>query len=622
MFKAAQWNAHYEEWVSINASATVLSWIKDGVPLPFLQVPASFELPNRSLSSTQAAFVDSELAVLLQSGAVRHSAQKPFCISPIGCVPKKNKSLRLIVDLRKLNESCPCPAFQYEDINAVLNIVQPDDRLYTIDLKNGYHHLAVHPDFHKYLGFAWRGNYYVWQVIPFGLAVSPYFFCKTIRQVIKYVRATGIRISAYVDDFIQAGTVDSIGQEKDFVLRLFARLGFTINVDKSDLVPSTEQTHIGFVISTVNSDNQVWIRIPGARIHRLRHDLRRALHKGSLTARALARIAGQCVSMAKAIVPAKLLLRNLYRLLSTRVTWQDVLCLDKGCVSDLQWWISALQSWNGAAAPSRKIDLQVTSDASAVGWGGHCRDMDAQGHWTTRVAHQSSNYRELLALLLTQLTFLDSLKNNSVQFLCDNVTAVAYVNFQGGPSPELTALAQTIWAVALDNNMTITAKHLAGLQNARADGLSRLSPKYEWKLHPRLWAYLDTLWGPHTVDRFASLLTAQLPRYNSLYQDPLSEGVDALAQGNWGSENNFVNCPFRLLPRVLDTVVHQGAVATVIAPWWPSQHWFNRLLNLTVAPPVRLPKASSCLRRMGAVPEPLRNRHWHLYAFRISACRQ
>ncbi len=53
--------------------------------------------------------------------------------------------------------------------------------------------------------------------------------------------------------------------------------------------------------------------------------------------------------------------------------------LDAGTISDLEWWIGALDSWNGAAAPSRKIDLQVTSDASAAAWGGHCQDMDAQG---------------------------------------------------------------------------------------------------------------------------------------------------------------------------------------------------------------------------------------------------
>ena len=98
----------------------------------------------------------------------------------------------------------------------------------------------------------------------------------------------------------------------------------------------------------------------------------------------------------------------------------------------------------------------------------------------------------------TLQTFISTLKGKHVLFLCDNVTAVAYVNFQGGPSPELTTLAQAVWGVALENNITITAKHLAGSANGRADGLSRLPPSYEWKMHPKLWTYLDKIWGPQT----------------------------------------------------------------------------------------------------------------------------
>ena len=617
MFLAGQWCKQAAKWESIGTSPTVLSWIQEGVRLPFLVEPEPFELPNKPLSPAQSAFIDTELASLVSSGAIRICSFKPVCVSPIWCVPKK-KSFRLVIDLRRLNLSCPCPAFQYEGISSVLDSVKAKDQLATIDLKNGYHHLSVHKDFHRYLGFKWRNKYYTWQVIPFGLAVSPYYFCKSIRQVIKYLRTQGIRISAYVDDFILAATPEAVVRQRDFVLQVLADLGFTINTEKSSLTPSCSQVHIGYRISTDNPDNQVWISIPKERIRQLRHDINRLLNKGQGTARALARIAGQCVSMALAIIPAKLLIRNLYRLLQSRSSWQDILVLDPGTKSDLLWWTSALKYWNGAAAPRRSIDLQVTSDASAVAWGGHCNNQEAQGFWTPDVTRQSSNYRELMAILLCLLTFLDFLRCKSVQFLSDNVTAVAYVNFQGGPSPELTRIAQTIWTIALENQMTICAKHLAGLHNGRADGLSRLSPQYEWQLNPHLWMYLDTLWGPHSVDRFASLITTQLPRYNSRYQDPYSEAVDALAQDNWQQENNYVNCPFRLLPRVLDVIVQQQALATVIAPWWPSQPWFHRLKALTIAPPLRIPNTRQTFRSvLGRTPEPRKNRCWKLYAWRV-----
>ena len=64
--------------------------------------------------------------------------------------------------------------------------------------------------------------------------------------------------------------------------------------------------------------------------------------------------------------------------------------------------------------------------------------------------------------------------------------------------------------------------------------------------------------GQH-VDRFADANNHLLPTYNSLFFDPTTSGVDALAQQNLGSENNFVNAPFALIPQVLKII------ATIIA---------------------------------------------------------
>ena len=41
------------------------------------------------------------------------------------------------------------------------------------------------------------------------------------------------------------------------------------------------------------------------------------------------------------------------------------------------------------------IDKPLFTDASGSGWGAVCDNIEAAGKWNTRVAHQSSNYREL-----------------------------------------------------------------------------------------------------------------------------------------------------------------------------------------------------------------------------------
>ena len=195
---------------------------------------------------------------------------------------------------------------------------------------------------------------------------------------------------------------------------------------------------------------------------------------------------------------------------------------------------------------------------------------------------------------------------------------MAYINVQGGSSQQLTNVAKNIWELALNNNITISAKFLAGKDNIQADYLSRLSPQYEWQLHPNMWRYIDCSWGPHTIDRFATMLNTQLSVYNSRFMDPFSAGIDALAQADWGEHNNYVNAPFRLLPQVIDTVLTQKAVATVIAPWWPGQTWTRKLLEMSTEPPIHIPNLRQTFIATSVMPEPRKNYRWKLYAWRIS----
>ena len=89
-----------------------------------------------------------------------------------------------------------------------------------------------------------------------------------------------------------------------------------------------------------------------------------------VSARALAKVAGQCIAMTKAIVPGKLLLCNIYRVIASRTDWQDKhLKLTIGAKKDLEWWLGALKGWNGAPLCSYPVDIQVETDASASGWG-------------------------------------------------------------------------------------------------------------------------------------------------------------------------------------------------------------------------------------------------------------
>ncbi|GFO01091.1 enzymatic polyprotein [Plakobranchus ocellatus] len=143
--------------------------------------------------------------------------------------------------------------------------------------------------------------------------------------------------------------------------------------------------------------------------------------------------------------------------------------------------------------------------------------------------HNSSNMREISAVLLCLQSFKPALLGKRVQILTHKVSCAAYINFEGGMHADLSNVATHIWSAALKNNLTISAKWLAGKQHTMPDYLSRLDNKYKWKIHPNLFCYLDNIWGPHTMDRFACKNSTQYARYNSLFLDPTS-GVDAFSQ--------------------------------------------------------------------------------------------
>ena len=106
--------------------------------------------------------------------------------------------------------------------------------------------------------------------------------------------------------------------------------------------------------------------------------------------------------------------------------------------------------------------------------------------------------------------------------------------------------------------------------------MSKWTDGDDWMVHPRIFAELDAAWGPHTVDRFASHMNHLTPRFNSRFWCPGTEGVNAFAF-DWRRDNNWVNTPFGLIPRVLQHMHACGASGTLIVPHWISRPWWPML---------------------------------------------
>ena len=80
----------YHAWVKIETNQQVLQWIKEGVPLPFQAQFEPFFEPNHWLNGGQNNFICNEIKLLLNTGAIEICTSLPYCVNPLGCVPKKS----------------------------------------------------------------------------------------------------------------------------------------------------------------------------------------------------------------------------------------------------------------------------------------------------------------------------------------------------------------------------------------------------------------------------------------------------------------------------------------------------------------------------------------------------
>ena len=105
--------------------------------------------------------------------------------------------------------------------------------------------------------------------------------------------------------------------------------------------------------------------------------------------------------------------------------------------------------------------------------------------------------------------------------------------------------------------------------NEKADFLSRIVDHDDWYLNHTVFAWLDAMWGPHTVDRFADCNNRQSPCFNSSCWTPGSKAVDTFTT-DWSNENNWWCPPVSLTPRVIAHAQVCRAKGTLIVPEWKS----------------------------------------------------
>jgi hypothetical protein len=320
-----------------------------------------------------------------------------------------------------------------------------------------------------------------------------------------------------------------------------------------------------------------------------------------------------------------------------RASWSGVVTLHQGCVAELDWWLRNLDRVNGSGirprAPDSNVDGCIFTDASDTGAGAVLLIEGPEAAASSLVAalrrvgpanlsrasartrlragiefvfqfpagleDESSTHRELWGVVAFILLACSLLAGGRHRLVMDNLGGVLilggfvppfavggktwgeYVS-GGSPKPGLQALAAQVFDLQDEHGFVLIPEWRPRDQNVRADYLSHASTMrhHDYRLRSRSFQTVDRMWGPHTVDRFATAGHEQLlaaphtGRFCSRYFHPDAEWTDAFTI-SWAGEDNWCFPP---TPKIGECVGHMRrsqALGTVVvpashgwAPWW------------------------------------------------------
>ena len=232
-----------EAWSALTADQWVTSIIDKGYFIPFsidppLTLSPSPERPTYCEAKRQ--ILKQEVLDLLSKGAIEEvRTESPGFYSHLFVVTKKNGKYRPIIDLSCLNRFIALDKFKMETTRTIRESILPGEWAVSIDLRDAYLHVPIHPSSRKALRFLFEGRAYQFRVLPFGLSTAPFVFTKLMVTVAAAIRKAGSPVIQYFDDWLLHQLRRSVLMNNlTLAWEIIQNVGLIPNRDKSDLVPS------------------------------------------------------------------------------------------------------------------------------------------------------------------------------------------------------------------------------------------------------------------------------------------------------------------------------------------------------------------------------------------------
>ena len=408
-------------------------------------------------------------------------------ISPLGVVPKKGLNRwRLILDLsspegHSVNDGIPSHlcSLSYISVDDAARAVVRAGRgalLAKVDIKSAYRIVEVHPEDRPLLGMQFDGLTFVDSVLPFGLRSAPKIFTALADALEWVVRRAGVEtLLHYLDDFLIVAHPASEQCSEDLrkLRHVFARLRIPVAMEKLE-GPTTQLTFLGIELDT----HRMVLRLPQEKLRELRTLLAQWCTWRYCRTRDLQSLVGKLQHACKVVRPGRTFLRRMFELLKGTRRHQPFIRLNAAFRSDLTWWYSFLEHWNGISmldgSLNKPPDHHLFTDASGgLGCGAWAGRHWFQYFWPEEIADRSIAVKELLPIVLACIVWGDTWSHQSVLAHCDNQSVVAVVNAGYSRDTHLMQLLRSLFFITAHHDITLRAVHIPGVDNVAADAISR-----------------------------------------------------------------------------------------------------------------------------------------------------
>ncbi len=502
-----------------------------------------------------------------------------------------------------LNKFLKAPTFTLPRQEDILYLLCTANYACVLDVADAFFHVGIAENHRHLLSFFYRGKYYHFNVLPFGIAPSPYFWHVIFAPWVQFISAY-IACHAYVDELLLADASEKFLQQAVVkVLIILLKAGFLFGRPKLVLQPREVVIYHGWLLDFKNKV----VSLPPKKFKLLRSVFARLILAKRISLRNLASAIGLLKSTFLAIPLTAAKARPLQRLLNyglkSNLDWDSLLTVTEPIRIVARWLLQILHNWNGRVyAPPSPPKTKLFTDASNLGWGyilrrtsGDALLASSWGAWTPQESRLHINILEIRALHIAIHLILarEQAPHETISplHICmDSSVALSVLRKQGSTKSQILSRHAEELAETLEASKIQATSTWIPTDQMPADGLSRLTPAKESEDYKFL-KFQEATSLLRVVcqwDAFATTQNKQTPIFVSDRPQVGAAHIDVftLTQEQFNKLGTpWANAPFKQIPRWLFRLRRfQTPLCCMCFPLWPAKVWWRTLMEMVVSP--------------------------------------